>query len=154
MTRKAKDDSKQQNEDAGTKDSKLDDAAEKDGDVTPKKKGKKGKKSKEEKEEDKESKTPKGKEGKAGKDGKKEEEKEAKKKVEPKKAAQGVKKKGKGDAPLRVGKKEILYRNSPGLSQLQIDYESKLWPRHYLEEVMNTRMKRFDEIEEEKVAKE
>ena len=138
-----KDDSKASEGKSGDDASGID-MSDKDGDVTPKqKKGKKGKKGKDEKEEDTKTK---------GKEEKKEEKKSDSKPKKPKKEATGVKKKKAGDAPLRFHKKEVLYRNSPGLSQLQTDYESKLWPRHYLDNVMENRMKRFDEIEEEKKA--
>ena len=69
-----------------------------------------------------------------------------------KKPAAKKKKKG-GNAPLRMAKKEILYRNSPGLSQLQTEYESKLWPKHFLEDVANSRIDRFTLLEEKKEQK-
>ena len=48
--------------------------------------------------------------------------------------------------PKIVVKKEY-FSNTPGLTDQQLDYESKLWPRHYKEKVVNTRMRRFEEIE-------
>ena len=61
------------------------------------------------------------------------------------------KKKTKKRKAAPIARKKIDYwSNSPGLTQDQKDYESKIWPRHYLENVMNKRIVRFDEIENQK----
>ena len=135
----------QSNLDASIKDSKVenisgDDKSATDGDTTPKKKKGKKKKGDADKNKDDEEKAAKAKEAEKA-------EKEAKDK---KKKAVAPKHNKKKDAPLKMNKKIELFRNSEGLSQSQKDYESKLWPRHYMPNIMEERMKRFGEIEEAK----
>ena len=54
--------------------------------------------------------------------------------------------KKKTSMPKKIEKIEH-FSNTPGLTDQQRDYESKLWPRHYKENVINARMRKFDEIE-------
>ena len=81
--------------------------------------------------------------GKKGKDDEKKDEKS----VSP------VKKKKKKEEVVQkvvVKKKKVkkeYFTNSPDLTAQQRDYESKLLPRHYKDNICNTRMHRFEEIE-------